>query len=536
MNERMNRSAVEGEAMEFDLVIANGWIVDGMSPSICRGSIGIQGDKVACICADAAHLPGKKVIDAGEHIVAPGFVDVHSHADHFLLLDPAMKNKLMQGVTTEIGGNCGSSAFPWNDAHQFHLPGMEEQFGWSSFAGFLEAVERRGIGVNFGSLIGFESLWRGFLKNRDSSNGDVKKLEGLLAMSLEEGALGLSVGEGAPAHRQLKQAVLRAFCDMVAKSGGVLSAHLYSEASGMPDALSDTISLAAESGASLQISHFKALDRFNWPKQETALGLIEKLHASGMDISIDCFPYTECCSPLRVLMPPHLATNGDVFAKSAKSSSARSEIERYLAMHFPGPETYRSLACPHLENPKYRDLQGLDLLTAAVTAGVEPGALVLDLARAEGLDRFTYYDCICRENMRAAIALDCAMVASDSFPTGDPKYFRNSIIHPRTFGAFPEYLSEFVYKNHVFDLPAAIKKITSLPARKFGLRGRGVLGAGAFADITIFDPENLRPGASTSEPSRPPSGIEYVIVNGQIAMEHGEFMEVYAGKALRRGE
>ena len=136
-------------------------------------------------------------------------------------------------------------------------------------------------------------------------------------------------------------------------------------------------------------------------------------------------------------------------------------------------------------------------------------------------------------NVKAAIALDCAMIASDSFPTGEPEYFKNSIIHPRTFATFPQYLGEFVYEKHIFDLPSAIKKITSIPASKFGLSGRGVIGAGAFADITIFDPENLRPGASLADPCATPSGIEYVIVNGRVAVDHGEFKDAYAGKALR---
>ncbi len=519
--------------MDLDLVVENGWIADGMLPTVFKGTIGVLDDKIAFVREGRPRLSGKRVIDAEERIVAPGFVDVHSHADHFLLLEPAMKNKLMQGVTTEVGGNCGSSAYPWNDAHLFHLSEMEGDFAWNSFAGFSEALERRGIGLNFASLIGLDSLRREAVKERAPDDADVKRLRRLFAAALEEGALGLSIGAGIRALSPQELRALPELCRLAQKSGGVLATHLCSEASEILDALSDTISIAAESGVSLQISHFKTLDRFNWHKQEVALDLIGTVRAAGLDVGLDCFPYTACCSPLRVFMPPRLAAYGAAFSERAESSAARDEIEDYLAMHFPDPESYSGIMCPHLETARYRDLSGMDLLTAAATAGVEPGALAIDLTLAEGLDRFVYYDCICKNNMDAAIGLEFAMVASDSFPTDNPKYFRNSIMHPRTFGAFPEFLSEFVYASHTFDLPTAIKKITSIPAKKFGLRGRGVLGSGAFADITIFEPERLRAGASLDSPCTAPSGIDYVIVNGRVAIERGEFKEVYAGRVLR---
>ena len=189
------------------------------------------------------------------------------------------------------------------------------------------------------------------------------------------------------------------------------------------------------------------------------------------------------------------------------SSFGRGIVEDYLKLHFPETEAYSSLVCPYLETPRYRELKGMDIQTAAAILDREPASIVLDLLAAEGPNRLVYYQCISDDNMKAAISMDCAMVASDSFPTGIASYFKDSVIHPRTFGAFQQFLSEFVYKRHLLTLPQAIKKITSAPARKFGLKGRGVIGEGGVADITIFDPENVEACATIDEPQRRPAGI-----------------------------
>ncbi len=525
--------------MKPDMVIENGWIVDGMSPSLYRGAVGIRGDKIDSVCIGRARLQGKRVIDANGLCVAPGFIDVHSHADHFFLLDPAMKNKVMQGVTTEIGGNCGSSAYPWNESHAFYIPGKEAEFAWKSFDRFLDALEKCGIAINFGSLIGHDSLGGKAAGGGASSpeRADLKKMKRLLAKSLEEGAFGLSTGISArPLEATPFLETLAELSMVAAKRDGVLSVHLRDEGDKILDTLSEAIAVANKSGVSLQISHFKTLDRINWPKQKQALELIGKMRLGGINVHIDCFPYTVGCAPLRVLMPPRLASDDRKFKKHARTPTARAEIEDYVRKLFPSPYSYHGVTFPYLKTPRYQPLQGMDLYSAAKLEGRDPISVILDITLAEGLNRFVYYDCISKSNERAAIKQPGAMVSSDAFPTRIPLYFKNSIIHPRTFGAFPQYLSEFVYKNHILPLPAAIEKITSLPAKKFGLRGRGIINKGAYADITIFDPDNLDPGASLANPCKSPSGIEYVIVNGQIVMEHGEFKGVFPGRALRRGE
>ena len=520
--------------MAFDLVIENGWIVDGISPSIYRGNIGISGDKIACIRPGFSLLPGKRVIDASVYCVAPGFINAHSHADHFLLLDPSMEYKLMQGITTEIGGNCGSSAYPWNKSHLFYLPDKQEDFTWNSFAGFLQAIEDKGIAINFGSQVGLGSL-NGELNGNGSysENGSrFKKMKRLLEEALDEGAMGLSMQSASPTYLKSQQENVSELCRIVAEKKGVLTAHLYSEASEILDAVSDMLELASHTGAALQISHFKTLDRVNWPKQDAALKQIWTARSRGIDISMDCFPYTFCCSPLSVFIPPRLAACKAETDSRALNPAERKAVEEYLKEHFPSEESYSGVVCPQLEAPQYRDLQDLDLLTMAAVLDREPAALVLDLLAAEGPDRTVYYNCISRENMRAAIKMNCAMVASDPLPTGLSPSLKNSVIHPRTFGAFQEYLSEFVYKHHILTLPEAIKKITSTPAKRFGLKGRGVLDEEGFADITIFNPENISSHATLADPRVPPSGVKHVIVNGRIVLEDGVFQNIYPGKAL----
>lgn len=517
--------------MRLDIAIENGWIADGVSGSLHKGTIGIRDGKIECIAVSPDTPRADVVIDAANLCVAPGFIDVGSHADHFLLIDPVMKNKLMQGVTTEIGGNCGSSAYPWNKGHAFYLPEKEGTFSRKSFADFLGALERNGIAINFGSLVGYDSL-----VSEASANGRTREnlgeMKRILARSMEEGAFGLSTGVRLERSsiRQIRQVM--ALCRVAAKRNGVLSVHLRSESGEILEALSEAVFLADRSGVRLQISHFKTLDRPNWPKHEQALELIEKMRLGDIDTTMSCIPYTVGCAPLSVLMPQGLKPES--FGGRAGKESTRAAIMKYLSALFPAPRHYRGIVFPYLGSQRYRAFIGTDLLSAAEHSRRDPREFLIDLALEEGLDRFVYYECISERNKRMTIQHSGSMVASDSFPTAIPDYFKNHIIHPRTFGAFPQFLSDFVYGNHLLTLPAAIRKVTSLPARKFGLRGRGMIKEGAWADITIFDPERLDPGASLAEPCKSPSGIEYVLVNGRVALERGKFTGAFPGMALRR--
>jgi len=523
--------------MAIDLLIENGWVADGESPSLYKASIAIRGDKIACVCADSSRIHGKRTIDASDLCVVPGFIDVHSHADHFLLVDPTMKNKLMQGVTTEIGGNCGSSAYPWNTSHVFHIPGRDAEFSWNSFAEFLEELETRRIAINFGSLVGHNSL-RHEVEGRGNSNGceQLRHMKRLLKKSMEEGAFGLSTGIIQRASRVELLEETAALTSVVARHNGVLSVHLRNEGDEMLEALSEAVLVADRSDVSLQVSHFRTFDRMNWPKQEKALELVERMRLAGLKVNIDCLPYTIGCVPLTVLIDGRAPLNEAAFRELARKPSARAEMGIHMAELFPYPYSYRGVTFPYLTSPRYGALQGMDLYSAAKCEQCDPASLVIDMALAEGLNRYVYYECISKTNKREAIKHACSMVSSDAFPTGIRQYFRNSIIHPRTFGAFPHYLKEFVSKEHLLSLSAAIKKITSLPAKKFGLTGRGIIRAGAWADITIFHPEKLDPGATISDPCKPPSGIEYVLVNGQVVLDHGNFMNIFPGRVLRRAD
>jgi N-acyl-D-amino-acid deacylase len=351
-----------GGYVELDLVIKNGWVVDGLSSSLYKGVIGIAGEKIDCIRDGSCRLQGRKMIDARDLCVTPGFIDAHSHVDHFLFLDPVMEHKLVQGVTTEIGGNCGSSAYPWNGSHLFSIPGREQDFSWPSFGAFLEALEERSIAFNFGSLVGHNSL-RGNPDTRGTScesNGQ-KELKQILSKSLEEGALGLSTGNGIPRGFEGPLSEIGELAKIVAKKNGVLSMSLRNEANEILEALTEALLVASQSDVSLQISHFKTLDRMHWSKQERALELIEKMRLVGMNINTDSFPYTVGCAPLRVAMPPRLTLDEKKFREQAARPSVRLEVEEYVSALFPKPYSYRNITFPYLESPRYQHLRGMNL-------------------------------------------------------------------------------------------------------------------------------------------------------------------------------
>ncbi|MBI5115662.1 amidohydrolase family protein [Candidatus Poribacteria bacterium] len=523
--------------MNYDIAIENGWLVDGISNSVSQGSIGVVNGQIDCIVDKNTKLAASKVIDASHLIVSPGFIDTHAHSDQHLLFDPVMENKLLQGVTTEIGGNCGSSAFPWTTSNLFYSRENEAEFNWSSFDGFLSKVQSRGIALNYGSMIGHNSLHYsvGLTNCGGASREQLDAMRKVVMQAMDEGAFGLSSGMNLlPASLDLSKELIE-LSKIVARKDGLLSVHLRNESDDVLNALSEVIMVGIQSKVPVEVSHFKVLDRMNWPKQRHAMSLLNKMRNAGVQISLNFFPYSYVCAPLKVILPQWTTSRGSShFVKVCSNVRLREQLEDQLSDAFPANSAYRAVTIPRSADKEYRQWSGMDLLRIARATRKEPSTVLAELALAGGVDRFVYYECINGSNIEEIAKASYSIVASDSYPIGDPRFFKNSIIHPRTFGTFPEFLHSFVYSKHLLSLPEAIRKITSIPASRFGIKRRGYLAKDAFADITIFDPEALESTSDINRPRGYPKGVRHVIVNGEVVIEEGEYAGKLPGVVLRR--
>ncbi|MBI4832590.1 MAG: amidohydrolase family protein, partial [Candidatus Lindowbacteria bacterium] len=354
--------------MSYDIVIQNGWIVDGISNSALNGTIAISGGKISCIGPRSPGLTAAKVIDASHMIVAPGFIDVHAHSDQHLLRDPVMKNKLLQGVTTEIGGNCGSSAFPWTTSNSFYTHEEESRLGWRSFDEFLNAVQTRGLALNYGSMMGHNSLHYsvGLTNCGAATREQLDIMRKGVARAMEEGAFGLSSGLNLlPASLDTTKE-LAELNKIVARKGGLFSVHLRSESDDILNALSEVIMVGIQSKVPIEVAHFKVLDRMNWPKQEKAISLMNKMRSAGVQIGSNFFPYNYVCAPLKVILPQWTTARGSShFARICSNTRLREQLVEHLSDIFPADSAYRAVMLPRTLGDECRQWNGTNLYRLA---------------------------------------------------------------------------------------------------------------------------------------------------------------------------
>jgi N-acyl-D-aspartate/D-glutamate deacylase len=484
---------------EFDLIIRDGSLIDGNGAPAFAGDIGVRDDRIAAV--GAIQGEGGREIDARGLAVAPGFIDVHAHDDGALLSTP-MDFKLMQGVTTDIVGNCGAGLAP-RDPSQPPLPGTELVLGslpesdWRMFGEYMEALDRAELAVNAGCFVPHGAVrYRTLgMDRREPDNNELARMRDDVAEGMAAGALGLSTGLIYPPGAFARTEEIIALAEVAAAHGGLYMTHMRDEGARLMEAIEEAVRIAREAGLPLEISHHKAAGRENWGKTERSLALIERGREAGVDVNFDAYPYTAGSTILAVMARRRETGPDDVLIASVRDHP-----------EFEG-KTLAQLA-DMLDVPA--DEAAQRVLEA------DPGAVGVFFMMDEA-------------DVRRVLAHPLCMIGSDgiSSPTGKP--------HPRLYGTFPRVLGTYVREERLFSLEEGVRKMTSLPAHRFGLRDRGELREGLAADIVVFDPETIADRATYEEPRQYPDGIEYVIVNGEIAAERGKQTAARAGGLLRRG-
>ena len=524
----------------YDLIIRDANLIDGTGAPARRADLAVSGDRIAEIGHIAPSL-GHRLIEAAGLTLSPGFVDIHSHSDYHLLLQPTADSAVRQGVTLEIGGNCGYAAAPiWGPWLEERTATYRNLYGldhaWQAVADYFARLEATGISENFGLLIGHNTL-RGSAMggaNRPPSSQELEAMIEGARQGMAEGALGLSTGlVYAPAcfSRPDELAMIAA---AVREAGGILTCHMRSEGDGLIEAIDEIIGVAEKAKISLQISHLKTSGERNWPKLHEALRRIEEARARGLDVSCDRYPYTASNTGLQAVLPDWALEGGQRDrTERLGNPAARARITQELTTHYP-PDYWSRLMISEVTREENRRYEGLRVAEAAKLAETQPVHFVLDLLLAEQMQVDAIFFTMCEENLEAILAQPYAMIGSDSGCRGHEGPLSHGRPHPRTFGTFPRVLGHFVRERRLLDLPTAIRKMTWDPCRKLGILDRGHLQPGCAADLVLFDSATVSDRATYEAPLQYPTGIHHVFVNGVPVVESGEHTGARPGRVVRR--
>ncbi len=520
--------------MDFDLLIAGGYVFDGTGRPAERLDIGIRGDCIAEVgCLTASHA--RKTLDATGRWVVPGFVDAHSHSDAYLLLEPAARSKLYQGVTTEVVGQCGASAAPLvgkarlpSDWEEKPYPGR-----WRTTGEYRVLLEQVKPAVNVVMMTGHGKLRSAVMgyEGRPATGDEIVRMERLLEEAMAEGSRGLSSGLIYAPGMFAESAELERLAGVAARRGGVYSTHMRSEGAQLLEALEETLALSRRTGGSTIISHLKTSGKPNWHKLEGVLERISRARADGCIVYADRYPYTASNTDLDVILPSWAAEGGrEAVLARLRDSAIRNRLLEELSAR-QSEEAWQSICIAQTVHPELRSFRGIRLVEAARRWGLSPAETVVELLERDELRTTAFFFGMSEENMARILAEPWVMIGSDASVRAPDGPLSNDFPHPRAYGTFVRFL-RMSLEGKTVPPAEAIRKMTHLPATVFGLGHRGIIQRGAAADIVVLDPTKIRDCADFDHPHRLAEGIAHVIVNGCLTLESGVLTGKRGGRVL----
>ena len=526
---------------DFDLIIKGGHVFDGLGNEAQQTDIGIKGDFIKAI----GNLPttqAKTIIDAKDLAVCPGFIDAHEHSDICLLVNPKAESSIRQGITTLVSGNCGGSPFPVDDEIFEEMKrDLKEVFKidltWTDINGFFSKLEETGIALNYSSLVGHGTI-RGVAmgyNDRPPSENELERMKLMVAENIEGGAIGLSTGlEYAPGS-YAKSDEIEELCRVVVRYGGVYATHMRDEGDRLIESIDESIDVAKKTGVSLQISHFKIAYPRNWHKIEDALARVEKAKKNGVAIFCDRYPYIAGSTGLSFYFPlwARQGTTEEFLAR-LKDPQLEDRIRSYLSEQERKLGSWDKVVISSVVSEENKKFEGKSVLEGAKETGKTPHMFMKDLLIEEknrvGMVTFMMNE----ENLKKILAHPLVGVGTDGSAIAPYGLLHRGKPHPRHYGTFPRVLGKYIREEKILPLQEMLKKMTSLPAQKFGFTRRGILKKEYYADVVIFDREKVIDKATWADPHQYPSGIEYVIVNGKVVIERGNHTVNLPGRVLRK--
>ncbi|HEX8232902.1 MAG TPA: D-aminoacylase [Caulobacteraceae bacterium] len=527
----------------YDVLVRGGTIYDGSGGAPFAGDVGVKGDKIVCVgrCPGAAG----QVIEARGQAVSPGFVNMLSWAVTSLFVDKSATSDLKQGVTLEVFGE-GNSMGPVN-AEMIRLDKQRQgdlkyDIDWTTLGQYLERLERSGVAPNVASFVGATTV-----RVHELGEGDVdpapeqlQRMRALVRQGMEEGALG--VGSSliyAPAS-YAETPELAALVTEAGKCGGMYISHMRSEGNKLIEATDELIEISRLSGAPAEIYHMKQGGRSNWAKQAPMIARIEAARARGQRITADMYTYTAGATGLDASMPTWVQAGGlEEWIARLKDPATRAKVIaemrspntewENLGLHA-GPEGILLIG---FKNPKLKPLTGKTLAEVAKMRGVSPQDAAIDLVIEDGSRVDTVYFLMSEENVKRQTALPWMSFGSDAEASKPEGVFLLSSTHPRAYGNFARVLGKYVRDEKAATLQDAVRRMSALPAKNLSLEGRGMLKPGYFADVVVFDPAKVQDHATFEKPQQFATGVNWVLVNGGVALKNGEPTGAATGKFVR---
>ena len=529
----------------IDLLIRNGRIVDGTGNPWFHGDVAVRGDRIVGV-GRIPKAAAKREIDAKGLVVAPGFIDMHSHSDFVLFEDGDAQSKIRQGVTTDVLGEGGSPGPFLNQLLPRNVTIKGESIALRTMGDYFDAIDRAGVSINVASYVGLGQVWECVMgrSHRRPTSDEFAEMKKLIAQAMQDGAFGLSSMLMMPPGSLATTDDVVELCRVVREHGGLDSSHSRNVGLGVFDSVKEAIAIGERAGVPVDIIHLKIADQKYWNRMSEVVALIEEARKRGVNVQANVYPYTRGNNDLASIVPPWAHEGGpQKLIERLKDPMERAKIKRdadreidgwynhYIAV---GRDWSRMLVSA---NNRYRGLT-MDRVIAQRSEGRDPKPdpldVLFDILIEERGSVGTVYAHHTEEDMNLALKQPWCSVGSDgsAFATTGP--LRRGNPHPRNFGTFPRVLGVYVRELKLLTLEEAVRKMTSLNAAKLGLKDRGRLQAGAFADITIFDPGRVLDNATYTEPFQDNVGIEYVIVNGQVVLDHDRHTGARPGRALRR--
>ncbi len=519
-----------------DLLIKDAWIYDGSGGPPYRGDIGVLGERIAFI-TESSNVNAQRVVHANELVASPGFMDVHSHSEFSLIAHPEAESKLLQGITTEINGNCGFSAAPiYHDAvrqkeKEFKKYGIKDR--WNAFHEYFDVLSRSKLAINFATLVGHGNIRASVIgyDNIQPEESNIEDMVFLLKESIKDGAIGLSTGlicaPGVYSHDD--EIVM-----LISRSGIknlIYTSHIRSEGDRLIESLDELLGISERTGIRVHISHLKTSGRKNWHKIDKVISMINEKNSEEIKVTCDRYPYTASLTSLDSVLPSWIYEGGDK-AEINKLNNRKivSRMKKEMMITMGNDDYWKHVTISSVGSKKNQSIEGRKVNEIAHEKGVSPIDLVTDLLIEENLCVDAIFFSMNEDNMRRILSLRGCMIGSDS--PARTLAEAGGIPHPRAFGTFPRFIGKYILGEGLMPLREAIYRITCLPAKTFGIKDRGILKEGAYADIILFDKEEIMDTSTFEKPLSAPKGFESIIVNGAVSFENGRLTGESAGKIL----
>lgn len=539
-----SRAQESSKPQSFDIVIKNGKILDGTGNPWYSADLGIRGDRIVAI--GRLSTTGKKTIDAAGKIVAPGFIDTLGQSEMALLIDNRALSKLSQGITTEITGEGGSIA-PQSEKTISPLRPVLDHYkltvDWTTLDGYFRRLEKQGTPLNIGTYVGAAQVREAVIGDDDRAPtpAELEQMKALVEQAMKDGAFGISTALIYPPGHYAKTEELIELARVSARYGGLYATHMRSEGASETAAVDEAIRIGREAGLPVEIFHLKVSGKPRWGSMVKIVEKIQAARDSGLDIRANQYPYVAGGTALASSLPPWVADGGvQKLLERLRDPSIRTRIKSEMATDHANWENLfydcgggAGIMIAGVVNPELTKYNGKTVAEMAKGENKQELDALFDFVLKDNAQTGALYFMASEEDLTYGLKQPWTSIGLDASesPLDGPLYEPQS--HPRAFGSMPRFLGRYVREQKLMPLPEAIRKITSMPAQRQHLVGRGQLQVGYFADITIFDPNTIMDRATYTESTRLSEGIDTVLVNGQVEFEHGALTGVNAGRALR---